>query len=288
MALPVPRLDDRGWDQLVAEARALIPRNLPAWTDHNPSDPGITLLELFAFLAEISLYQLDRVPERTLRRFADLVSAASRPDLPLPERLREALDALERSERAVTAADFEALALAASPAVARSAVLVPAGADPLLQVVIVPDLPGDPAPVPPPALLESVFTFFQSRRLIATRVQAVPPDYTDIRIAATVVREADSALGQEEVRHAVAGAITAFLDPLTGGVEGRGWEFGRPVFRSEIYERIEGLPGVDHTRELLLNGDEHAGELPLSPADPERRARSLVRLARLDVTVVDA
>lgn len=72
MTLPIPDLDDRDFDQLAGEARALIPRNLPAWTDHNPSDPGITLQELFAFLVEISIYQVNRVPDRSLRRFADL------------------------------------------------------------------------------------------------------------------------------------------------------------------------------------------------------------------------
>src|SRR6185295_15692218 len=91
MPLPIPSLDDRDYDQLADEARALIPRNLPAWTDHNPSDPGITLQELFAFLVEIGIYQLNRVPERSLRRFADLVSVASSPSLPIDARLREAL-----------------------------------------------------------------------------------------------------------------------------------------------------------------------------------------------------
>jgi len=45
----IPNLDDRNYDQLVSEAVALIPKYFPAWSDHNPSDPGIALLELFAF-----------------------------------------------------------------------------------------------------------------------------------------------------------------------------------------------------------------------------------------------
>jgi hypothetical protein len=52
---------------LVQEARALIPRRAPAWTDHNVHDPGITFIELFAWLVEMQLYQLNRVGERPSR-----------------------------------------------------------------------------------------------------------------------------------------------------------------------------------------------------------------------------
>jgi hypothetical protein len=294
MTLPVPNLDDRDFDQLAGEARALIPRNLPAWTDHNPSDPGITLQELFAFLVEIGIYQLNRVPERSLRRFADLVSVASSPNLPIEVRLREALDALERRERAITAAEFEDLAKAASPDVARSKAVVEVidtpnvfPDDQIVRVVVVPNEPNDPAPQPSDALRETVFSFLRARRLLTTRVQVVPPRYADVRIEVVVVRDAVTLLTSDDVRRGVESAIRGFLSPLDGGVDGTGWEFGRAVFRSELYQRIEGLPGVDHTRRLLMNGDDQVGELPLAPASSLERSRSLVRLAELRVTVVD-
>jgi hypothetical protein len=43
MALPAPILDDRKFQDIVSEARSLIPRYCPEWTDHNLSDPGITV-----------------------------------------------------------------------------------------------------------------------------------------------------------------------------------------------------------------------------------------------------
>src|SRR5438105_14134005 len=110
MPLPVPNLDDRTFDQLVTEARTLIPRYLPAWTDHNPSDPGITLLEVFASLIEAAIYQINRVPERSLEHFAALVGVARQPDDPITKTLRHALEALERQDRAITVHDFESLA----------------------------------------------------------------------------------------------------------------------------------------------------------------------------------
>jgi hypothetical protein len=56
MPLPVPNLDDRTFDRLVDEARRRIPVYAPEWTDHNVHDPGITFLELFAWLTEMQLY----------------------------------------------------------------------------------------------------------------------------------------------------------------------------------------------------------------------------------------
>lgn len=70
---PVPRLDDRSFQELMDEMRSLIPIYCPEWTNHNPSDPGITLLELFAFLSEIMLYRLNRVPVRNLFSLLDVL-----------------------------------------------------------------------------------------------------------------------------------------------------------------------------------------------------------------------
>jgi len=67
--LPLPTLDRRTWADLVSEARALIPRYAPEWTDHNAHDPGITLVELFAWLSEILMFRADRVFPPEMRAF---------------------------------------------------------------------------------------------------------------------------------------------------------------------------------------------------------------------------
>jgi predicted phage baseplate assembly protein len=77
--LPLPNLDDRRWVDLVQEGQALIPFYAPEWTDHNASDPGITLVELFAWLAEMDLYQLNRIPARHLRKFLSLIGVWLQP-----------------------------------------------------------------------------------------------------------------------------------------------------------------------------------------------------------------
>jgi predicted phage baseplate assembly protein len=73
MPLPEPRLDDRKFQDIVNEAKALIPRYTPDWTDHNLSDPGVTMIELFAWMTDLILYRLNRVPEKNYIRFMDLI-----------------------------------------------------------------------------------------------------------------------------------------------------------------------------------------------------------------------
>src|SRR3990172_6561519 len=73
MPLTAPNLDDRRFQDIVDEARALIPRYCPEWTDHNLSDPGITLVELFAWMTEMILFRLNQVPERNYVKFLDLM-----------------------------------------------------------------------------------------------------------------------------------------------------------------------------------------------------------------------
>src|SRR5262249_23344136 len=89
MPIPLPHLDDRRWADLVDEARALIPVYAPEWTDHNLHDPGITLIELLAWLTETNPYRLNRIPESHKRKFLSLVGVRPRP--PLPSRVIVAL-----------------------------------------------------------------------------------------------------------------------------------------------------------------------------------------------------
>ena len=63
MPLQIPSIDDRRYQDLLNEALARIPVHNPEWTNFNKSDPGVTLLELFAFLTENLLYRSNQIPE---------------------------------------------------------------------------------------------------------------------------------------------------------------------------------------------------------------------------------
>jgi predicted phage baseplate assembly protein len=80
--LPTPILDDRRHADLVAEAKSLIPVYTPEWTDLNESDPGITLVELFAWLSDLLLFRLNQVPELHYVKFLELLGLQLRPAQP--------------------------------------------------------------------------------------------------------------------------------------------------------------------------------------------------------------
>lgn len=79
MPLPSPRLDDRTFQQLVDQALDRARATCPEWTDHNPADPGRTLLELFAYLTEAMLYRLNRVPAKLYVALLNLAGVELRP-----------------------------------------------------------------------------------------------------------------------------------------------------------------------------------------------------------------
>lgn len=71
--LDPPNLDDRRFQDVVDETKRLIPRFTPEWTNHNVSDPGVALVELFAWMSEMVLYRVNQVPERMYVHFLNLV-----------------------------------------------------------------------------------------------------------------------------------------------------------------------------------------------------------------------
>jgi hypothetical protein len=130
MPLQLPNLDDRKYADLVDEGRSLIPTHAPEWTNHNPSDPGITLVELFAFLSEMLIYRLNRVTSANVLSFLKLLNGpdwqplGKDPDDLTPSEIAQVIPEtilqLRKLERAVSPEDFEILALEADSRVARA------------------------------------------------------------------------------------------------------------------------------------------------------------------------
>jgi predicted phage baseplate assembly protein len=168
-------------------------------------------------------------------------------------------------ERAVTLADHERIALATAGArIARARAFVdmhPATAPDLraagcVTVVVVPGLPAA-CPQPTDGLLDAIARTLAPRRLVATRVFVTGPTYVGVDVTATIstIAGCDAAVAIERVD----AALCAFLHPLDGGPDGRGWPFGRAVYRSEVMQLIDGVEGVDHVEQLTLGV---AGEPP--------------------------
>src|ERR1041385_7728804 len=79
MSLPTPNLDNRRFQDIVDEAKRLIPHYCPEWTDHNVSDPGVTLIELFAWMTDLLLYRVNQIPDKVYTKLLELVGIRLEP-----------------------------------------------------------------------------------------------------------------------------------------------------------------------------------------------------------------
>jgi hypothetical protein len=266
MPIPLPDLDDKTYSELVEEARASIPQLYSGWTDHNPSDPGITLLELFAWLTEIVLYRVGRVPDSShiafLRLLDPKVNVASGQSL--DDATRTTLAGIRERYRAVTAEDFEYLVANKWSAPAASGLASIArvkclpeqnlgGTDKLaaapgyVSLLLVTNAGDGDKPwfLPTQTLKTALAAFFEPRMLITTRLVVTGPDYVPLKVTATIYMK-DYAVATD-VRTDVATALTSYYHPVSGGDDARGWPFGGDIILAKIYAILDGVKGVDFT-----------------------------------------
>ena len=79
MPLPTVTLDDRHFQDIVDQAKTLIPQYCPEWTDHNVSDPGVALIELFAWMTDMLLYRVNQTPDKMYVKFLELIGVRLEP-----------------------------------------------------------------------------------------------------------------------------------------------------------------------------------------------------------------
>lgn len=285
MPITLPNLDDRRYADLVEEARALIPTYAPEWTDHNEVDPGITLIELFAYLSEMLLYRLNRVTDDNRYAFLKLLNPnlTFDPEESLEKQVRATVLALRESNRAITCADFEELAFEASRrqeevladfagrvarahCVPRRNLEIQDEAERNEElpnhtsIIVVPNVTesNNTKSQPTDRLKQTIAEYLDERRLVTNIIHVVGPRYLGVRVQLTVVLTHDTVAALEaDVRKPLEDAVRVFLHPLTGGPEGKGWPFGRNVYVSEIYEILDRQPTVDYVKrtEIELPGD---------------------------------
>lgn len=271
MPLQLPNLDDRTYDDLVAEALSMIPTYAPEWTNYNSSDPGITLIELFAYLTEMLIYRLNRVTNANKQAFLNLINGTEwkqqhpnpLDEATLNQEIRSAVLSLRRSDRAVTCEDFETLALAADSHLQR-AHCVPRRN---LEVSSSQDSPGHVSVILVPfsvELAQIVSNYLEPRRLLTTQVHVVAPRYLTIRIQITLVLKPDAK--EADVQARAIAALQTFFDPLQGGLDSKGWPFGRDVYVSEVYELLDKITGVDYVKQTG-----NLDEIKVDPVYSQRR-----------------
>jgi hypothetical protein len=183
---------------------------------------------------------------------------------------------LSHRDRAVAAADFEELALEASRQVAKVRCLATTNlvrrgagaADPCdaaqrhearrtagwVSLIVVPDT-ADPRPCPSLELRRTVKDYLRQRApsVLASgdRIVIRPPDYVDVSVEAEIfVTSLEHAAAAESKARAT---LERFLHPLRGGPDGAGWEFGRPLWKSDVFSALEDIAEIDRIEHLQFH-----------------------------------
>jgi predicted phage baseplate assembly protein len=169
---------------------------------------------------------------------------------------------LRHGGRAVTRDDYHDLALLASPEVARARcvplwnpaelTLFDPGNEKHRQpghvtLVIVPRST-DAEPKPSLELIRRVEAFLDEHRLPGAKLHVIGPQYLRINVAAEIVPASLEAATY--VQSAVENALTRFLHPVTGGMDGTGWPWGREPSQAALYKAIHAITGVDRVSTL--------------------------------------
>lgn len=163
---------------------------------------------------------------------------------------------LRESYRAVTSEDYENLTMKTPGLRVSRAKAIP-GYHPdqkrefpgIVTVIVVPESQYD-EPEPSAGFLKTVYRHLDKHRLLTTEVFVMPPAYVGVSVTATLRIKPKS--DPDRVRHDVGEVLKDFLNPINGGVDRKGWRFGRPVYRSEVYKIIDGVEGVDYVTSLAL------------------------------------
>ncbi len=172
---------------------------------------------------------------------------------------------LRTRDRAVTAEDFETLAQQ-SGAVARVRCLTPAesGSAGLVQLLVVPlpniDSIQQGRGIEPSQfqlnldLRQQMMNYLDERRLLGIQVQLAEPTYVGVSVQTQLALEPayDNPQAREAIASRVRVALYSFLNPITGGMEGQGWTFGRPLYQSDLVALLQRMEGVRYIGPIVM------------------------------------
>jgi predicted phage baseplate assembly protein len=185
----------------------------------------------------------------------------------LEQAVLKAPQILRTRDRAVTNEDFEVLAQRGGAGAVARVRCLPADASVgggTVRLIVVPQANTDAIAqgdgIAPelftlqPALRDQVLSYLDERRLLGVQIQLQEADFVGVSVQIEVALEPvyNNPFAQQEILLKLRVALYRYLNPLTGGIDGKGWQFGRPVYTSDIVALLQQTPGVRYLREVLL------------------------------------
>jgi len=165
---------------------------------------------------------------------------------------------IKSRDRAVTSEDYEMLALRASTTLARARCVPDRSNRGHVTVALVPkgEVRGEEFArrlVPSNEVLRYVKRYLDDRKLVGTVLNVVRPRYKDLSLRVVLIRRTVGT--SDRLRKDIEYKLRRFLHSLVGGRDGKGWEFGRPVLKTELIHLAEEVPGVEGVDALEIRDE---------------------------------
>ena len=271
MALQLPEYSTSNFESLRNDLIASIPKYTKEWTNFNHSDPGIILLELLAWVSEALIYRTNRIPVASYIGFLRLITGTTldaegkftyeiydASDSHLagivaymeelqdstseigPEDIQimkaNAQKFLNSRYRAVIEEDFKELTLEASDKIRKVFVFEKGNR---IEIVPVTDPENETE-----SLVDTIKVYLDKRRLIGTDIRVRFPEYREVKLKIRIACKSyvDVGVTKENIRQ----EVFRYFDPVEGGPDGSGWEFGRNVMVYELFQIVGRNEGVEH------------------------------------------
>jgi predicted phage baseplate assembly protein len=238
-------------------------------------------------LTEISARRIDGTPAPALKVLQPLATTGGADAETIAEAQRRIPSYLRHRDRAVTVADYKAIAFEAPGVDVGRIEVLPRfkphdrrfGVPGVVTVMALPAQPlsGPPNPRPDRPFIERLHAHFSTRTPLATELYVIGCEYVPLGLSTTVtLREGHD---RDATLFAVREALKRLLWPLPpGGIDGAGWTLGRSVREREIEVEISRVPGVGEVGGINLfqrAEGEHGPEWRLLPRNTADSSQTL-------------
>ena len=195
-----------------------------------------------------------------------------------------ATNVFKNLNRAVTAEDYEWLAMEASFSVARAKCLSNVGKGGEVVVKIIPRPDADEFDLkrelyPTSELIRRVKEYLEARKLVGTKLKVEAPTYNSISVNLRAVFKKEVAEVQI-LKDQVEMALRRYLHPITGGPDGKGWPFGVPVAKNDVFRVLEKIDDISYIEEIDIVSDDSGIAVDKMTLDEG----SLIRINKVKIT----
>lgn len=252
MGLNIPNLDKKDFDIRLQEAIAKLPAYSKEWTEYNLSDPGITIVELLAWLSDINSYKLNRIrkehEEALLKLLVGIDANKDKEEDDKIDSFSKLEQELLSTYKAVTLKDYENIILE-NEEIIRAKASVDKKEN-IVTIIVVPKISSilkdteniEDEHSEASELLKKLKEHIEPRLLLTTKVKIAYPEYTSVNTNIVIQTQYQDTL---VLKNLIISKLQEFFNSTFGIKQRAAWEFGKNIKIPDIYFLLNEIEGID-------------------------------------------